>query len=423
MTVGKGSEADEKRQREKRQRQSGTWPQALRWRPLPANWRVWLGQLAAALPDQRQRTLDGPWIEVQGSIAKARARAREADDHIYKGVDPLQARRKQRAQQALEASRNITFADAAKGYYASHEKKWSSHKHRQQFLNTLQQYADPVIGRLPVADVDVAAILKIVEPIWIKKYQTATRLRRRLENVLDWAAVRGHRSGDNPARWSQLRHVLPGGGEIGLVKHHKALPFAQLPAFVERLAQHQGTGPQALLFLILTGCRTSEVLKARWSEFDFANMIWTVPFGRMKSRNKHKEALNHRVPLTGQMVKLLASLLRETGDDNGLVFVGNKPNTPLGKMTLPDLIDAMGHDVTVHGFRASFKTWASEQTAYPNEIIEFCLAHVVGSASEQAYQRSDVLDKRRLLMEQWSTFVTTPHKTGTVTPIRKEAGV
>jgi integrase len=359
----------------------------------------------------------GPKSKV--SMAKARARAREADDHIYKGVDPLQARRKQRAQEALEASRSITFTEAASQYYTKHQAKWSSAKHRQAFINTLAQYADPVIGKLPVADVDTAAILKIVEPIWIEKHQTASRLRRRLEAVLDFATVRGFRVGDNPARWSGLKTVLPIGGEIAPVEHHKALPYAELPAFVLQLSQHRGTGPKALQFIILTACRTSEVTKARWPEIDFDNKIWTVPFGRMKSRNKHKEPLNHRVPLTSQMIKLLKSLPRES--DDGLVFVGNKANTPLGKMTLPDLVDAMNHDVTVHGFRASFKTWASEQTSYPSEIIEFCLAHVVGSSSEQAYQRSDVLEKRRHLMEAWSEFIATPRKIGVdqATPIRK----
>jgi integrase len=355
------------------------------------------------------------------SLKEAKARARKAQQLLSDGIDPLQAKREERARKALEASRNITFTDAANGYFASHEKKWSSHKHRQTFMSTLEDYAFPVIGKLPVADVDTAAIIKIVEPIWIKKYQTATRLRRRLENVLDWATVRSHRSGDNPARWSRLQHVLPAGGEIGRVKHHKALPYAEVSAFVEQLSQHKGIGPKALEFIVLTACRTSEVLKARWPEIDFENKVWTVPFGRMKSRNKRKEPLPHRVPLTNQTIKLLKALPRES--DDGLVFVGHKANTLIGKMVLPKLVDAMGHDATVHGFRASFKSWASEQTAYPSEIIEFSLAHVVGSASEQAYMRSDVLEKRRLLMEAWSTFVTTPQKAGSVTPIRAKAGV
>jgi integrase len=247
------------------------------------------------------------------SLKEAKARARKAQQLLSDDVDPLQAKRDRRALDALEASRHITFADAAKKYYAGHEQKWSSHKHRQTFLNTLTQYAFPVIGKLPVADVDTAAVLRIIEPIWITKHQTAVRLRGRIETILGWATVRGYRSGDNPARWTKyLSEALPTGGEIAPVEHHKALPYANLPAFVQQLSQHRGTGPKALQFIILTACRTSEVTKARWPEFDFDNKVWTVPFGRMKSRNKHKEPLNHRVPLTSQMIKLLESLLRET---------------------------------------------------------------------------------------------------------------
>jgi integrase len=350
------------------------------------------------------------------TLKEAKARARKAQQQLSDNIDPLQARREQRALEALEASRTITFADAAKLYYAGHEKKWSSHKHRQAFLNTLKQYADPVIGNWPVAAVDIAAVLKIVEPIWITKNQTASRLRGRIQAILDWCTVRGYRSGDNPARWELLEKVLPTGGEIAPVVHHRALAYADVPAFVAQLSQHQGIAPKALEFIILTALRTSEVLKARWSEFDFDNNIWTIPGPRMKARKPH------RVPLTRPMIKLLKSLPHE-GDDNSLVFIGTKANTPIGKMTLPKLVDAMKYDVTIHGFRASFKSWATEQTSYPDSMIEFSLAHTVGSATEQAYQRSDMVEKRRQLMEQWSTFISTPRKIGTVTPIRGKAGV
>jgi integrase len=353
------------------------------------------------------------------SLKEAKARARAAQQQIYDGVDPLQAKRKARAKEALDKSRSITFADAAQQYYVGHEKKWTSHKSRQAFRNTLEQYAYPVIGKWAVADVDTAAVLRIVEPIWAEKNQTASRIRGRIEAVLDWATVRGFRTGDNPGRWETLGKVLPSSGEIAPVKHHPALPYGELPAFVEQLSGHQGIGPKALEFIILTACRTSEVLLARWPEFDFENKIWTIPGPRMKKR-KDKP---HRVPLNSRMVALLEALPRES--DKGLVFVGSKANTVIGKMTLPQLVDAMGHDVTIHGMRASFKSWASEQTSYPSEVIEFSLAHVVGSAAEQAYMRSDILEKRRLLMEAWSTFVGTPQrKTGNnVTPIRAKAGV
>jgi integrase len=346
---------------------------------------------------------------------QARSRARKYQNQLDDGIDPLQAKREKARLEALEASRKITFTDATKQYYALHEKKWTSHKHRQSFLNTLKQYADPVIGPWPVADIDTAAVLRIIEPIWITKNRTASQIRGRVEAILDWCTVRDYRCGDNPARWELLKQVLPTGGEIAPVVHHKALPYADLPAFVAQLSQHQGTGPKALEFIILTASRTSEVLGARWKEFDYDNYIWTVPGRRMKTRKAH------RVPLTGRMIKLLGP----KGDDDSLVFVGTKANKPLGKMVLPNLVDAMKHDVTVHGFRASFKSWATEQTSYPDSMIEFSLAHAVGTETEQAYQRSDMVEKRRQLMEQWSTFISTPRKIGVkeTTPIRAKAGV
>jgi integrase len=348
------------------------------------------------------------------SAKQARARARAAQQQIYDDIDPLEARRKQRTQQALEAARSITFADATQQYYDSHEGKWSSAKHRQTFLNTLKQYAFPVIGKLPVADVDTAAVLHIVEPIWITKNQTSIRIRGRIEAILDWCTVRGYRHGDNPARWAgHLSEALPTGGKIGKVIHHAALPYADIPSFVAQLSQRQGIGPKALEFMILTASRTGEALGVRWNEIDLDAKVWTVPPERMKGRKEH------RVPLTDRTIKLLKSLPREAGN-NGLLFIGTKVNAPLGKMVLPDLVDAMGHDVTIHGFRASFRTWAAESTGFPREVIEAALAHKTGTAVELAYQRSDVLEKRRQLMEAWSAFVATPvRKGGNVTPIRK----
>jgi integrase len=350
---------------------------------------------------------------------QARARARRYQQLLDDGIDPLQAKRDQRRQEALEASRSITFRKAAEEYYALHERKWTNHKHAKAFLSTLKTFAFPVIGDWTIADVDTAAVLRIIEPIWIEKTQTASRVRGRIEAVLGWATVRGFRAGDNPARWTNyLSETLPASRKVSPIVHHKALPYADLPVFVQQLGQHKGIGPMALEFIVLSVCRTSEVLKARWSEFDFDKKIWTVPAERMKGRK------SHAVPLTGRMIKLLKSLPREGGDDS-LVFIGIKAGKPLGKMTLPKLIDAMGHDVTVHGFRASFRTWAGEMTSFPREAIEFSLAHVVGTDSEQAYWRGDMIEKRRKLMEAWSTFVGSPpvRKSGTVTPIRAKAGV
>jgi integrase len=350
------------------------------------------------------------------TLKQARQRTIAEKQKLYSGVDPLQAKREQRRQQAIEAARSITFKTAAETYFALHEKTWTSHKHAKAFLSTLKKFAYPIIGDWPIADVDTAAVLRIIEPIWIEKNATASRTRARIESILGWATLKGLRTGDNPARWTNyLSEGLPKSSKVSPVVHHKALPYAAVPAFVAQLAQHQGIGPKALEFIILTALRTSEVTRARWTEFDFDKEIWTVPASRMKGRKTHV------VPLTSRMITLLKSLPHEGGADS-LVFIGTKAGQPLGKMTMPALVDAMGHDVTVHGMRASFKTWATEQTSFASEAIEFSLAHRVGSAAEQAYWRGDMIEKRRQLMEAWAAFIATPRKAGTVLPIRK-AGV
>jgi integrase len=348
------------------------------------------------------------------TLEEARQSARKARQQLFEGIDPLDAKKAQRTVQALEAAQSIAFADAARQYFDQHEAKWSSVKHARQFWASLEQYAFPVIGELPVASVDTGLILKIIEPIWTDHYQTASRVRGRVASVLDWATVRGFRTGGNPARWKgHLSEVLPAKGEFTKPKHHAALPYNDLPTFVARLSTQQGIPPRAMEFLILTAARTSEVLTARWSEFDLESRIWTIPPEKMKARKIH------RVPLTDRMVEILKALPREGGAD-GIVFIGSKANTPLAKNTLSKLISTMGADCTVHGFRSSFRTWAAESTSYPREIVEAALAHTTGTTVELAYQRSDMLEKRRQLMQQWATFIPAPRrKAGTVTPIRK----
>jgi integrase len=351
------------------------------------------------------------------TLEEARQSARKTRQQLFEGIDPLDAKKAQRIALALEAARTISFGDAAKQYFDQHEAKWSSAKHAHQFWASLEMYAFPVIGKLPVASVDTGLILKILEPIWNERYQTASRLRGRVASVLDWATVRGFRTGTNPAQWKgHLAEVLPAKGEFTRVQHHTALPYADVSAFVAQLSQQHGIAPRAFEFLVLAAARTSEVLSARWSEFDFQNRIWTIPPDRMKTRKLH------RVPLTDRMIEILKALPRE-GGDNGLVFIGSKANAPLAKNTLSKLVGTMGADCTVHGFRSSFRTWSAESTAFPREIIEAALAHATGNAVELAYQRSDVIEKRRKLMEQWSSFVTTPRQDDvTVTPIRRKVG-
>jgi integrase len=351
------------------------------------------------------------------SLRHARTAATEARQLLWKGIDPIDAKKAQRTAQTLEAARSILFKDAAKQYFDHHQASWSSAKHARQFWKSLEMYALPVIGNLPVAVIDTGLILKIIEPIWQDQYQTASRVRGRVASVLDWATVRGFRTGDNPARWKgHLSEVLSAKGEFAKVTHHAALPYADVPLFMEQLSQHQAVAPRSMEFLILTAARTSEVLTARWSEFDFANRIWTVPASKMKTRKLH------RVPLTDRMVELLKALPREGGTD-GIVFIGSKADTPQAKNTLSKLATkTMGRDCTVHGFRSSFRTWAAERTAFPRELIEAALAHTTGNAVEIAYQRSDVIEKRRKLMEAWAAFVASPQRRDTkVTPIRKES--
>jgi integrase len=351
---------------------------------------------------------------------EARKRARDAQRQLDSGVDPLVARREARTQEALKAARTITFFDAAKAYHAQHEASWSSPKHRRQFLTTLQQHAGPIL-KLPVGEIEIDHVLRIIEPIWQTKNQTAARLRGRIEAILDWCTVRKFRQGDNPARWSgHLDQILPAARKIAKLEHHASLPYAELPAFVAELSKRQGTGARALQFLIMTAARTSEVLLARWDEFDFENAVWEIPASRMKARR------SHRVPLTDAMVRLLKALPREApGRPGALVFIGSRSSKPLGKMILPNLVDEiLGKGrATPHGMRASFRTWCAEQSNFPREIAEQALAHSVGSAVEQSYQRSDVLEQRGLLMHLWCTHLTTPRKPGAanVVPIGRTA--
>jgi integrase len=352
-------------------------------------------------------------------LEEARERARKARQQLRDGIDPIGLKREQTAIRKLEAARAVTFESAAKQYFDQHERKWSNARHRQQFLNSLAQYVFPTLGATPVAMIGTPEVLSVLEPIWSTHFVTATRVRARIESVLNWSTIRGFRTGDNPAAWkNHLALLLPAKGEIARVVHHKALPFEEMPTFMAALAKQPGIDARALEFLILCASRTSEVLRARWSEIDLKGKVWTIPPERMKARKPHRVALSDRA------VKLLKALPRESGDD-ALVFIGARAGTGLGDTTLWLLLKSMGvvDKATPHGMRASFRTWASECTAFPRETIEGALAHVVGSEAERAYLRSDQIEKRRLLMQAWSDYVSSPaRKSGDVVPIRKKRG-
>jgi integrase len=332
------------------------------------------------------------------TLKDARERARAARLQLLDGIDPIDVRRAERAR----ATQILTFKAAAEAYNALHEPKWRNAKHRKQFLASLATYAYPVLGNMTVSAIDTAAVLRAVEPIWLSKTETANRLRGRIESVLDWATVRGHRSGDNPARWKgHLAGVLPAPGAVARRSHHPALPWAQVAAFMAELREREGVPARALEFTILTAARTGEVVGARWSEIDLETHTWVISAARMKSRRQH------RVPLSARAVELLSSLYRD--DKNSYVFIGARTGAGLGNMAMPDVLQQMGRDeVTVHGFRSAFRDWAAESTAYPNHVVEQALAHTIGNAVEAAYRRGDLFEKRRHLMNDWAAFCERP---------------
>ena len=326
------------------------------------------------------------------SLAEARAKGRDAQRMLLNGNDPLSAKRQKRTSEALRLAREQTFEQCALAYLADHDVGWSQAS-SVQWRQSLSTYVFPIIGRLPVAEIDLPLILKVLEPIWREVPETASRVRSRLESILGWATVRGLRAGDNPAAWSNnLKHLLPSRAKFDKRKQFAALPYKDISAFTQRLRAEQGVAARALEFTILTAARRGEVLGARWTEIK--DGLWVIPKERMKA------GVEHRVVLSAPALKLLAALPRE----GAYIFAGNRPGRPLNGMSFSRLMAKLGYTVTVHGFRATFKTWASEITAYPNHVVEQALAHAISNAIEAAYQRGDLLQKRRRLMEDWAKF-------------------
>jgi len=352
------------------------------------------------------------------SLLEARKRASERRLQRHDGIDPIEARRAERLKVRLEAAKTITFKECAEGYIKAHRAGWRNGKHASQWEATLATYAEPIIGKLSVQAIDTALVLKVLEPIWTEKPETAGRVRGRMESILDWAKVRGYRMGENPARWKgHLDHLLPARSKVQKVEHHAALPYAELPGFLVSLREQEGVAARALEFLLLTGARTGEVIGARWNELDLLDKTWTLPAARMKAGREH------RVPLSFRALAILEKMQAHRHGDDGFVFPGGKAGRPLSNMAFLMLLRRMDRgDLTAHGFRATFKTWASERTGFQNEIVEATLAHVVGNKVEQAYQRGDMFEKRRRLMQQWATFCTTAPAQETasnVAPIRQ----
>jgi integrase len=342
-------------------------------------------------------------------LAKARDKAVDLRRLLQAGVDPLAekaARAEAKAAEvAAEARAAITFRQEAEAYVAAHSPGWRNSKHLAQWKSTLNAYAYPHIGDLPVADVTTDHVLEVLQPIWQAKPETASRLRGRIESVLVAATVKGLRTpGNNPAAWKgHLDQLLVSRSKLAPVEHHAALPHGELPAFFLRVQAADGLGARALELAILTAARTTEVLNAVWAEIDLeaAAPIWIVPAARMKARREH------RVPLSSAAVALLRKLA--TVRQGEFVFAGRREKTPLSNMAMLMALRRLGReDLTAHGFRSTFRDWAAETTNFSSEVVEMALAHTVGDKVEAAYRRGDLLAKRRDLMEAWGTFCTTP---------------
>lgn len=345
------------------------------------------------------------------TLAEARDTARECRKLIRTGIDPIEVKRQKRLQAALEGARGVTFKDAAERYIEAHKASWRNPVHAAQWPATLSAYAYPVFGHLSVAAIDTALVSKVLSPIWSEKPETASRVRGRIEAVLDYASVHGYRQGENPARWrGHLDKILPKRSKVRKVRHHRALPYADLGAFVVELRKQEGVAAQALEFTILTCARTGDVIGAKWLEIDFSKKLWTVPADRMKAGKEH------RVPLSEPAIAILKGLPREKGSD--WVFIGGRAGRPLSNMAMLELMRGMGVDAVPHGFRSTFKDWAAETTNFPDEVAKMALAHTISDKVEAAYRRGDMFEKRRRLASAWATYCSTGSRHGDVVPMR-----
>ena len=327
------------------------------------------------------------------TLLEARKRAKQARMMLLDGIDPIDAKHERRDTAKAAQARVMTFDQCAAAYIEAHRHGWKNAKHAEQWTATLATYASPVFGKLPVAEVDTALVMKALQPIWTTKTETASRVRGRVESVLGWATVSGYRSGDNPARWKDhLQNLLAKRSKVAKVEHHPALPYQQMGEFMAELRTQGSMAALALEFTILTAARTGEVIGARWNEMDMDAKTWTIPAERMKAEREH------RIPLCGRAIKILKEL-QPLGSE--FVFPGLK-GKPISNMAMLKLLQRMGRvDLTVHGFRSSFRDWAAEQTAYPHEMAEMALAHAIANKAEAAYRRGDLFAKRLRMMQDW----------------------
>ncbi len=333
-------------------------------------------------------------------LAAARDIAVECHRQVLSGLDPIEERGRIKRARQLEQARSITFQEAAEHCIASKKPEWKNAKHAQQWGNSLATYAFPVFGTLSVSDLDTDLVLKAIEPIWISKAETASRVRQSIETVWDWARARKYVEGENPARLrGHLDKILAKTAKVKRVKHHAAIPYKQIARFIKKLRGRKGSSALAMEFMILTAARTGEVRGARWQEIDFTAKVWIISAGRMKAGKEH------RVPLCDRAMQILNSMKSNRNPDE-FVFPGWKAGTGLSDGAMLALLRKM--DVgpyTPHGFRSSFRDWAAEEAhQFSNETVELALAHTIRNLAEAAYRRGDQLERRRELMAAWSEY-------------------
>lgn len=374
---------------------------------LPSGARTWV--LRVVIGGKRRDMGLGGYPDV--TLAGAREKAREARNLIEQGIDPIAQRTAARSALAAARGAEITFDECARKFIEAKSVEWKNAKHGAQWSSTLETYASPIVGKLQVRDVTLAHIIKILEPIWTTKTETATRLRGRVESVLDWATVRGYRHGENPARWKgHLDKILPKPGKVAKVEHHSALPVDAIGGFMRDLRKRGGMATRALEVLALTAARSGEIRGMRWDEIDLQNAVWTIPGERMKMGKEH------RVPLTERVLEILRDLPRI--DDSPLIFPAPRGGQ-LSDMSITAVLRRMNVNAVPHGFRSTFRDWAAERTNYPREVAEMALAHAIGNAVEAAYRRGDLFEKRRRLMNDWTKFCDTVQQAGEVVPLHR----
>jgi integrase len=357
------------------------------------------------------------------SLKDARARAKAARRLLADGIDPLEQKRADKTARAAAAAKTISFRFAAQAYFDSNEKKWRNDKHRKQFTSTLETFVYPKIGDRPVADIDIGAVLLVLEQkhkdypeqrLWDAIPETSNRIRNRIESVLDWSSTRGYRGkADNPARWEgHLENVLPARQKIQKTKHQPALPYSEIPRFMTALRQRNGVTARALEFLTLTAARSGAVLGATWSEINLADKLWIVPVERAGAKIIGDDVKPRKIPLSDRCIEILKALPKEAGNPH--LFIGEKKGRGLAAASLSFMTKEMKFESTSpgcltvpHGLRSTFKDWVSETTSYPNMISEAALWHTVADKVEGAYRRGDLFEKRRKLMSEWASYCAT----------------